>query len=1836
MSTTQVIDGKVVEMKFDNADFEKNVAQSMSTLEKLKQSLNFDSGKSLQDLGKAANGFNLNGVSTAVDAVQARFSALQVVGYTALSELTKAAMNFGAKVVSSVINPIRTGGMNRAMNIEQAKFQLEGLGVAWADIEEDINYGVKDTAYGLDAAAKAASQLTASGVKLGDEMKNALRGISGVAAMTNTSFEEISPIFTTVAGQGKLMTMQLRQLESRGLNAAATLGKYLGKTEAQVRDMVTKGQIDFNTFAAAMDDAFGAHAKDANKTFTGAMSNVKAAMSRIGANFATPYMENMRKIFVALIDVINGINKALDPVYKEATKIMDAIQTRITGFLSSTGLKNGYIALVNSLQYAFYALLLVVTPIKQAFKDIFPSKSFANTFQNLARGIEKFTSQMILSEENADKLRVTFRGLFAILDIIKEAFGGLFRAIKPYTGSFNDILSAVLDFTSGIAEYILNVRKSIKENNTFEKAFSKVAYVIANAAKIVSAAFTMIVDSIKSFKANHIDDKDFSGFTNFVDSVKNRLASFEDIGKVVSSVFEHFKESFEGFGSILGGVVKLITDSIGGLLRGFSGAFGGTGSSPFNDLLNLFSTIVGGNILLSVADGFARITREVKNAGGLKLIISDVRTELNKTFYELEANLRADTIMKIAKAIAVFAGSLLVLSLINPGRLLSSMVAVEVLINTLKDFAAFITTISKTTGMFQTAAIAGIASSLVTLGSAILVLSLAMKVMSSMNLVDLAKGLGSVILLIKVLSDVVVKQLSLVGNQIIKGSGMLIALAVAIRILASAVKAFGSLDLPTLAKGLSSVIVLIYSLAGAIKLMGNVKIRAGVAVSLLAMAASLLILSKAVEKLGALDLKTLGKGIYGVIAGVIAMAGALTVLGTVASGGKLLAASIALLSIAGALSIFASVVERLAALDLTRLIGGTLGAIAAITAMAGALAMLSVVSTGGTLLAAGAALVLMATSINILAGALEKLSKIPFLTLIGDILVMFATLAGFAVLTALVSPVIPLMAALAGVILLLGTGVLALGAGVATLSAGLATLATAATAVVANLGAILVTIVATITGVAVALANGIIAFAVTLAAGGKTLVSAVVALLKEILNGIITLMPDIMTTIVTFITELLEAIVALTPEFVSAALRLLAGFMEGLAEGMPQLVASANNLFISFLNSIAESIERDTPRIIEAMGRIGQACLDTIIKYAPGMVEVAKELIIKLGEGLIALKDHIKEKAKEIVDSIKEKIREKISDMVQLGKDFIAGFLKGLEDVPVLGGVVKAAEGIAEKAINAVKSAQKSNSPSKETQALGNDFGDGYALGIDESAPAVEEASEGMASKALKPLEAAANTAKGLWNTITAYNDRYGKTAKNTANATKNLDRWLDDSGKSAAEYKDEMEEATEQNEEFAESLDEVGSSAKGAAKEQKSFLDTIKDTVENQLDIFSKFDLKTGVTAEQMLENMRSNIDGFASWSHRLAVLAERGIDQALYKKLAEMGPNAYETVNAFVNMTDEQLQEANQLFATSMTLPQSQADIVQAGFTYAGEMATQGFSNALAQHDAAHAAAHGLGQSAIDGLNESLGIASPSKMTYQSGTYAVQGLTNAFINQKSLPALELYNLGVVTLNMLKAALSPLKTYLVGTNAITGLINGFNIKKEDVYNSMKDIGAYAMQGLQAGIDENSYLPLGSADGVATSIINTISSALRVASPSKVMKEIGKYVSLGLAIGITDGAKNVINACDKLATATDEEMNGAVLSLQDVLATELDFNPTITPIFDLSVLRSQMAEISSMMDAGQAGYGMTGTDGTGQIGTSQINFTQNNYSPKALSRYEIYRNTRNQIKQIKGVMSTNA
>ena len=528
MSAT--IDDRIVSLEFDNDQFEKGVSESLTTLEKLKQSLKMDdAAKNLSAISDAGRKVDLSSVADSVDQLSDRFSTLRMVGLMALSHLVDGAFNLAKKigsVLAAPFNQIKTGGWSRAMNIEDAKFQLEGLGVAWNDVYDDIDYAVSGTAYGLDAAAKACSQLTASGVEAGDAMKAALRGISGVAAMTNTSYEEISPIFTTVAGQGKLMTMQLRQLESRGLNAAASLGQALGKTEAEIRDMVTHGEISFDMFASAMDEAFGEHAKDANKTFAGALSNVKAALSRIGAEFATPFIHSAIPVLNAVRNMINAIKGNMGDVFsifeRLSTVIGDVLAkkiNRVTDFLKNdfTGLKN----INNALYIAMTGIVRIVKTIGDAFKTVF-NGSMGDHVNNMAVGIEKLAKALYPTDAALNGFRTILVAVFSVIKTVGTAIGWL---VSHIGGPLIRVLSTATQIIFTIV--------------------GKLGNLISTIADIV---------------------KNFTGFDSVVKSLEDHGFKLGDKAEKLKVIFEKVSNTVQNFGKVVGSVLKTVGVVLAGIV----------------------------------------------------------------------------------------------------------------------------------------------------------------------------------------------------------------------------------------------------------------------------------------------------------------------------------------------------------------------------------------------------------------------------------------------------------------------------------------------------------------------------------------------------------------------------------------------------------------------------------------------------------------------------------------------------------------------------------------------------------------------------------------------------------------------------------------------------------------------------------------------------------------------------------------------------------------------------------------------------------------------------------------------------------------------------------------------------------------------------------------------------------------------------------------------------------------------------------------------------------------------------------------------------------------------
>lgn len=190
------VDERVVSMQFDNAQFEKNVQTSMSTLDKLKQKLNLNGAtKGLENVNAAAKNVNMSGISGAVETVHAKFSALEVIGVTALANITNSAVNAGKRIVSALtIDPVTTGFSEYELKMNSVRTIMASTG---ADIEtvnkylEELNTYSDQTIYSFSDMTQNIGKFTNAGVELEDAVL-AIKGISNEAAVSGANANEAS------------------------------------------------------------------------------------------------------------------------------------------------------------------------------------------------------------------------------------------------------------------------------------------------------------------------------------------------------------------------------------------------------------------------------------------------------------------------------------------------------------------------------------------------------------------------------------------------------------------------------------------------------------------------------------------------------------------------------------------------------------------------------------------------------------------------------------------------------------------------------------------------------------------------------------------------------------------------------------------------------------------------------------------------------------------------------------------------------------------------------------------------------------------------------------------------------------------------------------------------------------------------------------------------------------------------------------------------------------------------------------------------------------------------------------------------------------------------------------------------------------------------------------------------------------------------------------------------------------------------------------------------------------------------------------------------------------
>lgn len=566
---SEVIDNKVVQLEFDNKNFEKNVDQSISTIDKLKSSLNFDGAKNaLSALQTTADSINFSNMANSLEYIASRMTPAAIAINSVISTIASNITNTIGGAITGVINQIKSGGISRAFKIENAKFSLAGLGVEWDKIYPSLDKAVTGTAYGLDSAATAASSLVASGVQLGDEMTTSLSSIASVAAQTNSEYDDIASIYTTIAGNGKLMSMQLQQLSTRGLNAAATLAKAMGKTETEVREMVSKGKIDFKTFSDAMYEAFGENAGKANETFEGILKNIKAAWSRIGQVFVTPLIEQngpLVKMLQAYKDRIADVAKHLSAdtgkLNNYVTKTLINYINQITKMLSSFNAERLYRSIYRFIKGSVRSVQALIRWLKvlyKAFKEVFP-KSFLDTLLDVAKKFTKLTNSFYESSKGLKKNEAIYSklvGIFRVLEVAAVGVSNIFKFavqnVKAFFESFKENAN-VSSWIEAIGQAVLTVKHAIdlvmsalEKTNTVTAAGTILGKIAANIINTIAS----VIQTVARYVRNVVDalfSIDYSKFTNLKALIEGFVGVLKAIWGIIKGIVSAAKDNLDNF-----------------------------------------------------------------------------------------------------------------------------------------------------------------------------------------------------------------------------------------------------------------------------------------------------------------------------------------------------------------------------------------------------------------------------------------------------------------------------------------------------------------------------------------------------------------------------------------------------------------------------------------------------------------------------------------------------------------------------------------------------------------------------------------------------------------------------------------------------------------------------------------------------------------------------------------------------------------------------------------------------------------------------------------------------------------------------------------------------------------------------------------------------------------------------------------------------------------------------------------------------------------------------------------------------------------------------------------
>lgn len=1331
MSTA--IDHRVVEMQFDNAQFERGVSTTMSSLDKLKQSLNMTgASKGLENVSAAARSCDMSGLSGAVETVRAKFSALEVMGVTALANITNSAINTGKRMVSALtVDPIKTGFSEYETKINAIQTIMSNTaskGTTMDDVTRvigELNTYADKTIYNFAEMTRNIGTFTAAGVGL-EESASAIQGIANLAAASGSTSQQASTAMyqlsqALAAGQVKLMDWNsvvnagmggekfqealkatarehgvavdelikkngsFRESLQEGWISADILNETLSKFTVEGAKKYADSMMESGKWTQEQADALIKEAQSMEdaamkvKTFTQLWDTLKeSAQSGWSQTWEILVgdFEEAKETLTKISDVIGGI----------IGESADARNELLQGWKDAGGRAD----LVDSLFNIINGVISIVKPIKEAFSEIFPPVT-VNQLLNFTKGLKDLTEKLTLSESTSDKLKRTFKGLFAVIDIVKQAFGAVFKAISPLFGKVDDLGGGILDVTAKWGDWLVSLNETIAASGFFTKAIDK----IRDAFEKVRSFIKPVIDGIKEFTAevsnNFIKISSDAGerlgplvtLGNFIKSI------FVAMGNVIKSISPYIFAVAQGIGNVLRDLMDTITSSIQN--ADYDGMF---------DLAN-------GGIISAIGIFIAKFIKSggdlLDNAGGFVDSIKGILDGVSDALGAFTESLKADTLKKIAIAIGILSASLLVLSLIDSQKLSNSLMAITTLFIELMTSMSLFTKLTDGSDLKGLGKIAGV---IIGLSAAILILSVALKIMSTMSwsemgvgLMSLVVGLGALVTAVNLLPETTVNS----AAKAIK------TMSTAILILAVGIKIMSTMSWEEMGIGLLTMAVSLASLVAAVNFLPADT--AAKAAGMVGLATAMVILAGALKIMATMPWEEMGVSL-------VTLAGSLTILvGAMYLMQSAIPGALAMLIIAPALVVLAGALKLMSTMSWEEMGVGLLSLGASLSLLAMGLYLMSGALPGA------AALLVAAAALAVLTPALMALGSMS-LADVGTSLLMIAgvfTVLGLAAV--ILAPVVPVIISLCGALALLGVACLAIGAGVTLAATGITALAAALAAGGVGITTFVVSLIGLIPYVIEQIGVGIIALCEVISGGSAAICEALAVIIVALAQAIIIAVPPLVQAIGVLLDELLAFILKYVPKLVDAGLDLIIALLRGIKNKIGDVVREGVNVIMAFVRGIADSVVY-----------VVDEAFNIIISFINGLADAISDNSGELGDAV-----------GNLMTAIVDAVWDYMSEITQAGADIVAGLAQGLWDAA--GSLVTTICDVISNAWDSVLEFFGIASPAKEGIKVGMFVDKGIAIGFEKYSKLVGNSAMGVGKNAMSSLQKSLADASDAINT---------------------------------------------------------------------------------------------------------------------------------------------------------------------------------------------------------------------------------------------------------------------------------------------------------------------------------------------------------------------------------------------------------------------------------------------------------------------------------------------------------